>query len=70
MKYKTRNIVNFLFEVGMLSKTPRSGFYFLGSGQQSVAEHTNRTVYIGYVLALMNGKADAAKVMKMCLQNN
>lgn len=63
----TKSIVNFLFEVGMLSKTPRSGFYFLGSGQQSVAEHTNRTVYIGYVLALMNGKADTAKVMKMCL---
>lgn len=67
MKKQTKNIVNFLFEVGMLSKTPRSGFHFLGSGQQSVAEHTNRTVYIGYVLSIMNGAADNAKVMKMCL---
>ncbi len=67
MKSSTKDIVNFLFEVGMLSKTPRSGFHFLGSGTQSVAEHTNRSVYVGYVLAILNKKADASKVMKMCL---
>ena len=60
-------IGDFLFEVGMLSKTPRSGFYFLGSGNQSVAEHINRTVYVGYVLASMEKDVDAGKVMKMCL---
>jgi len=32
----------FLYEVGMLQRTPRSGFAFLGSGKQSVAEHTYR----------------------------
>ncbi|MDO8269361.1 MAG: HD domain-containing protein [Candidatus Levybacteria bacterium] len=58
---------NFLFEVGILSKTPRSGFYFLGSGEQSVAEHINRTVYIGFVLASLHKNVDMAKVMKMCL---
>ena len=62
-----RNIVNFLFEVGILAKTPRSGFYFLGSGEQSVAEHTNRTVFIGYAIAEMEGDVDAGKVIKMCL---
>lgn len=67
MNKKQKNVVNFLFEVGILSKTPRSGFYFLGSGQQSVAEHTNRTVYIGYALAQLHGKVDEAKVMKMCM---
>ena len=60
-------IVNLLFEVGILAKTPRSGFYFLGSGTQSVAEHVHRTVYIGYVLAKLDGKADVAKVMEICL---
>ena len=44
-------IADFLFEVGILSKTPRSGFYFLGSGEQSVAEHINRVTVIGYVLS-------------------
>lgn len=60
-------VVDFLFEVGILSKTPRSGFHFLGSGQQSVSEHTNRTAYVGYVLATLEGDVDSAKVMKMCL---
>ena len=42
------NIANFLFEVGMLNKTPRSGYQFLGSGKESVAEHILRTVFVGY----------------------
>lgn len=71
-KEKKRNeslepVVDFLFEVGMLAKTPRSGFYFLGSGEQSVAEHINRVVYIGYVLATLEGNVQVEKVMKMCL---
>jgi putative hydrolase of HD superfamily len=61
------NIVNFLFEVGILSKTPRSGFYFLGSGSQSVAEHINRVTFIGYVLATLEPKADPTKILKMCI---
>ncbi len=61
------SVANFLFEVGILSKTPRSGFHFLGTGEQSVAEHVNRTVFIGYALAMLNTDVDASKVMKMCL---
>lgn len=60
-------VANFLFEVGMLNKTPRSGFHFLGSGEQSVAEHNNRTIYCGYVLAMLAGDVDVAQVLKMCL---
>ena len=56
-----------MYEIGILSKTPRSGFYFLGSGEQSVSEHITRTTYVGYVLATLHGKCDGAKVMKMCL---
>jgi len=62
-----KNIVDFLFEAGILSKTPRSGFYFLGSGEQSVAEHLNRVTIIGYVLSEMHQGADEGKVLKMCL---
>lgn len=61
------NIANFLFEVGMLKKTPRTGFQFLGSGCESVAEHILRTVYIGYTLCKLDGEADEDKVLKMCL---
>jgi 5'-deoxynucleotidase YfbR-like HD superfamily hydrolase len=42
---------NFLFEVGMLARTPRSGFPFLGSGKQSVAEHVYRMLTVAFVLA-------------------
>ncbi len=62
-----KSIANFLFEVGMLAKTPRSGFHFLGTGEQSVAEHVSRTAFIGYALAQMDGAVDTLKVLKMCL---
>ncbi|PLX97411.1 MAG: phosphohydrolase [Desulfuromonas sp.] len=62
-----KNIANFLFEVGMLKRTPRTGFQFLGTGAQSVAEHSFRTAMIGYALAQMDGTADAGKVLKLCL---
>lgn len=65
-KNSLTSIVDFFFEVGILAKTPRSGFHFLGSGEQSVAEHINRVVYIGYVLAMME-KVDVSKVLTMCL---
>lgn len=62
-----KDITNFLFEVGILTKTPRSGFHFLGTGDQSVAEHVNRVCYISYMLALLDGTADLSKVLQMAL---
>jgi putative hydrolase of HD superfamily len=62
-----KDLVNFLFEVGMLKKTPRTGYQFLGSGGESVAEHTFRTAVIGYVLSTRSPKADTQKVVLMCL---
>ena len=60
-------IANFLFEVGMLNKTPRTGFRFLGSGSESVAEHILRTLFIGYSLCKLDPAADELKVLRMCL---
>lgn len=62
-----QQITNLLFEVGILSKTPRSGFHFLGSGQQSVSEHITRTIYAGYILSMMEKDINTDKVLKMCL---
>ncbi len=45
---------NYLFEVGMLNRTPRSGFAFLGSGRQSVAEHSFRMLHIAWLLAKLS----------------
>jgi len=62
-----KRIANFLFEAGMLKRTPRTGFQFLGTGAESVAEHIFRTVYIGYVLGNLAEGADADRIIKMCL---
>jgi putative hydrolases of HD superfamily len=62
-----QDIANFLFEVGMLKKTPRTGFQFLGSGCESVAEHILRTIFIGYTLSKMDADVDELKVLKLCL---
>jgi putative hydrolase of HD superfamily len=61
-----KDIANFLFEVGMLKRTPRTGLQFLGSGSESVAEHISRVVFIGYTLSSLVGDVDEAKVVKMC----
>jgi putative hydrolase of HD superfamily len=62
-----KNIANFLFEAGMLKRTPRSGFQFLGTGAESVAEHIFRTTYIGYALGKIASEVDVDRLIKMCL---
>jgi putative hydrolases of HD superfamily len=63
-----KRISDFLFEAGMLAKTPRSWSYFLGSGDQSIAEHISRTVYIGFALSqISKRKLNEGKILEMCL---
>lgn len=65
-----QDIANFLFEVGMLKRTPRTGLQFLGSGSESVAEHAFRVAFIGYVLGHLESNVDGNKVVKMCLMHD
>lgn len=60
-------VSEFLFEVGMLKRTPRTGWQFLGTGQESVADHSMRCAVIGYVLARMAGVEPVQTVVLMCL---
>ncbi|MCJ7663343.1 MAG: HD domain-containing protein [Desulfobacterales bacterium] len=62
-----KRIADLLFEVGMLKKTPRTGYRFLGTGEESVAEHLFSTAFIGYCLAQLDEGVDAFKVVMMCL---
>jgi putative hydrolases of HD superfamily len=64
---KVKNIVNFLFEVGILKKTPRSGYQFLGTGGESVADHSFRVAVIAYLLAKREPEADVQKAVLMGL---
>ena len=60
-------IVEFLFEVGMLKRTPRSGWQFLGSGSESVADHAYRTTLITFVMARLDGTVDADRAVLLAL---
>jgi len=60
-------MIEFLFEAGMLKKTPRTGYQFLGTGGESVADHSFRMTVVGYVLASLEPEADGNKVVLMCL---
>ncbi|MEW6665914.1 MAG: HD domain-containing protein [Thermodesulfobacteriota bacterium] len=60
-------LVNFLFEVGMLKRTPRTGYQFLGTGKESVAEHSFRTAVIGYLLSRGEEGADPFRTTLLCL---
>jgi len=62
-------IANFLFEVGMLKKTPRSGWQFLaGATGESVADHSFRVAMIAFVLSRMEDEAvDADRLLRLAL---
>ena len=64
---QVKDIVNFLFEAGILKKIPRSGYQFLGTGSESVADHCFRVTVIAYLLAKNEPRADAQKVILMSL---
>jgi putative hydrolase of HD superfamily len=62
-----KKVINFFFELGMLKKTPRSGFQFLGSGSESVADHSFRVSMIGFALSRMVDNVDRFKVVCLCM---
>ena len=59
-------LIDLIHEAGMLRHTPRSGYALLGTGSESVAEHSYRMSVIGLVLARLAG-ADAGRVLELCL---
>jgi putative hydrolase of HD superfamily len=66
---KVDRIADFLFEVGMLKRTPRSGWQFLaGAERESVADHSFRVAMIAFVLArLHDGDVDRDRVLSLAL---
>lgn len=62
-----KRIAQLLFEARSLKRLPRSGYQFLGTGQESVAEHSFATTFIAYVLSNMVPGVDAHKLITMCL---
>lgn len=63
---RLERLADFVFEMGWLKKTPRSGWTYLGQGREDVAQHSFRTAVLSYALARMAG-ADARKAAVMAL---
>ncbi|RLE36487.1 MAG: phosphohydrolase [Acidobacteria bacterium] len=61
-------VTNFLFEVGMLKRIPRSGWHFLpGAEGESVADHSFRMTVIAWTLARLDPRVDPNRVIEMAL---
>ncbi|MBS3735587.1 MAG: HD domain-containing protein [Candidatus Bipolaricaulota bacterium] len=51
------DLVSFIFELGQLKRTPRSGWLKLGvDNPESVADHSFRTAAIGFLLGKLEGE--------------
>lgn len=59
-------LVEFFYEAGMLARTPRTGYQFLGTGSEDVAAHSHRAAIIAYALAAREG-ANPERAAMLCL---
>lgn len=62
-----KQIANFLFEARILKDITRSGYAFLGSGKESIAEHSFMTAFICFTMSRLAPGIDAEKLMIMAL---
>ncbi len=56
-----------LFEAAMLKRLKRTGYAYLGTGEESVAAHSFGVIYAAWMLASMVPEADTEKVIKMAI---
>ncbi|OQY01841.1 MAG: metal-dependent phosphohydrolase [Desulfobacteraceae bacterium 4572_130] len=60
-------ITDLLFEANILKELPRSGYYFLGSGHENVAEHSFMTAFIAFIISQIVPDLDSEKLITMAL---
>jgi putative hydrolase of HD superfamily len=65
-----KNILNLFFEFGQLKRVKRSGWWTAGiKDPESVAEHTARTCFIGYIISKLEN-VDSGKVVLMLVSHD
>jgi len=62
-----KQIANLLFEVRILKDIVRSGYAFLGSGKESIAEHSFMTAFICFAMAKIEPDVNCEKLVTMAL---
>lgn len=61
------HIANLLFEVRILKDIVRSGYAFLGSGRETVAEHSFMTAFVCFAMSRLNPETNREKLVTMAL---
>ena len=62
-----KRIAEFMLEACFLKHIPRSGYQYLGTGGESVADHVYAATMIAFVFAQLTPEADIQRLMGMCL---
>jgi 5'-deoxynucleotidase YfbR-like HD superfamily hydrolase len=62
-----KQIANLLFEVRILKDIVRSGYAFLGTGKESIAEHSFITAFICFAIAKIDPDVNCEKLVTMAL---
>ncbi|MEH0019049.1 MAG: HD domain-containing protein [Desulfobacter sp.] len=60
-------LADLLFEARMLKDLNRSGYAFLGSGKESIAEHSFTTAFICFAMARLEPDINGEKLLAMAL---
>ncbi len=63
-------VVDFLFETSMLKAIPRSGYAFLGSGSETVAEHSFMTAMICFAISRIEPGINTERLVTMALTHD
>ena len=62
-----KGIADLVFEALFLKHVPRTGYQFLGTGKESVAEHIYAVTFIAFVFSKLEPAANAERLLTMCL---
>jgi 5'-deoxynucleotidase YfbR-like HD superfamily hydrolase len=62
-----KHIANLLFEARILKEAPRSGYHFLGTGKESIAEHSFITTFIAWIMSQTEPDVNGLRLISMCL---
>ena len=62
-----KRIAEFMLEACFLKHIPRSGYQYLGTGGESVADHVYAATMIAFVFAQLMPEADIQRLLGMCL---
>lgn len=57
-----KNIVNYIFEIGILKKEMHNGFKLIGANLNSVADHALRAAQIGYILTILENEKNGTNL--------